>query len=158
MSRQLGIGIGLACVAAIAFVLWPDPAPEGPEGGRADAPQREEAPAAPAEPKPLAPGADHAIESGQTLDLDSAALPDDRPLVLQLELGEPSRDLEPRPVRIIGPDGRLFHTHGPVDESDRLSARIEVDSEWLTPGRYIVEVKTTERTHFPLRRYALEIR
>ena len=27
-----------------------------------------------------------------------------------------------------------------------------------TPGRYVVEIKTTEITHFPVRRYAIEVR
>jgi hypothetical protein len=100
---------------------------------------------------------DHAIESGTTLGLAVEQLPSGRPLVLALELGVPSADLEPRPVRVIAPDGRLLHAGGPVDPDSRRSASLSIDPAWLTPGRYIVEVRTTERTHIPLRRYAIEV-
>ena len=70
----------------------------------------------------------------------------------------PSADDEPRPVRLIGPDGRVLETVGALDTDDRRSARVEIDPAFLRPGRYVVEMKTTERSHFPLRRYALEVR
>ncbi|MDJ0852088.1 MAG: hypothetical protein QNK04_27275 [Myxococcota bacterium] len=160
MSRRLAIASGLAVAATLAFLLWPDgPAEDrGGVGEPAPAGAAEE----PSDDPPLDwradVHADHAIASGETLQIETAELPADRPLLLQLVLGEPSRDLEARPVRVIAPDGRLLHTRGPVDERDRLSAMIEIEPEWLKPGRYIVEVKTTEKTHFPLRRYALEVR
>ncbi len=47
---------------------------------------------------------------------------------------------------------------GALHEADRRSARFELQADWLSPGRYIIEMKTTERTHFPLRRYVLEVR
>ena len=35
---------------------------------------------------------------------------------------------------------------------------IEVPAEFLSPGRYLVEVKTTEATHYPLLRYVIVVR
>ena len=41
----------------------------------------------------------------------------------------------------------------------RGTTLVDVDTGWLRPsGRYLIEVKTLERSHFPLRRYALEVR
>ena len=79
-------------------------------------------------------------------------------MVLRLVLGEPSRSEEPRPVRVLSLDSRVFEGQG-ILGSDLADARFEIDPAFLaTPGRYIVEVKTTEQSHFPLRRYALEVR
>ena len=33
-----------------------------------------------------------------------------------------------------------------------------LDPEWLQPGRYLIEIRTAEKIHFPLRRYVLEVR
>jgi hypothetical protein len=76
---------------------------------------------------------------------------------VRLDLGVASATDEPRPVRLIGPGGFVRHGEGAVGEG-RASARYEIDPTWLAPGRYIIEVKTTEPSHFPLRRYALEVR
>ncbi len=159
MRRALGVGLGLACAGALALLVWPRSPAESPqsppafreEQAASDAPR----PAAAARPQGRA---DHALASGETLEIAASELPVGRPLVLQLALGEPSRGAEPRPVRILATDGRMLHARGPLAESDRMSTRVEIDPEWLTPGRYIVEVKTTEPSHFPLRRYALEVR
>jgi hypothetical protein len=141
-----GLGAAVLLVGGFTLLLWPGAGPElttsrpGTRwvGGTAEL--------------------DQAIASGATLTVDRAGLPSGRPLVLALELGVPSADLEPRPVRVIAPDGRLLETSGPVDPEDRLTTSLSIDPDWLTPGRYIVEVKTTERAHFPLRRYAIEVK
>ena len=158
MRTALGAGVGLACTGALALLIWPRSPGESPEGP----PAFREAPAAgDASRRATAEGpqrrADHALASGETLQIAVSELPAGRPLVLQLALAEPSRGPEPRPVRILATDGRMLHARGPLAEPDRMSTRVEIDPEWLTPGRYIVEVKTTERSHFPLRRYALEV-
>ena len=139
-TRMLGgIGAAVLLVGGFTALLWPDP---GPALARSVVTRA---------------GLDHTIASGATLAVDPGELRSGRPLRLALELGVPSADLEPRPVRVIAPDGRLLETVGPVDPDDRLTTSLSIDPDWLTPGRYIVEVKTTERTHFPLRRYAIEI-
>jgi len=84
--------------------------------------------------------------------------PATKPQLLHLVLGEPSRSQDPRPVRVISTDRRVFEGQGILGEG-LADARFEIDPEFLRkPGRYIVEVKTTEQTHFPLRRYAVEVR
>jgi hypothetical protein len=45
-----------------------------------------------------------------------------------------------------------------VPGPDRTIASVALEVEWLSPGSYLIELQTTERTHMPLRRYLLEIR
>jgi hypothetical protein len=158
MRRALWIGLAITSVAAVAIVLWAGSPDGGGEVTASSRPPPAESIARAPEPAPEASAFDHVIESGETLALDSASLPSGRPLVLKLALGEPSRSADPRPVRVIAPDGRLLHLSGALVADDRRSAEVEIDPDWLAPGRYVVEVKTTEKSHFPLRRYALEVR
>ena len=77
---------------------------------------------------------------------------------VSLGLPEPSADAEPRPVRLVSqPDHRILELAGAL-EADRRAATIEVDPGYLQPGTYLVEMKTTERSHFPLRRYFIVVR
>jgi len=102
--------------------------------------------------------ADLTLLSGETLEISADALPAGRAVALNLQLTEPSADGDPLAGRILS-EGRV-----PLDLSaailgeDRRTARVEIEAGWLSPGRYVIEVQTTERTHFPLRRYALEVR
>ena len=95
--------------------------------------------------------------SGETIVFQAAKLEPGRPVELSLDLEVASQNDEPRPVRIIGPDGKVRERRAPLAD-ERRSARFDVDSEWLVPGRHIIEVRTTELSHFPLRRYAVEVR
>jgi hypothetical protein len=97
------------------------------------------------------------MAAGETIEIDSKSLEPGRPVVVRLDLGEPSRTDEPRPVRIYGPGGFVREGQGALG-GGRASARYEIDPAWLVPGRYVIEVKTTELSHFPLRRYAVEVR
>jgi hypothetical protein len=105
----------------------------------------------------IGPG-DLTIFSGETLEIPADALPAGRVVALNLQLAEPSANRDPLAGRILS-EGRV-----PLDLSaailgeDRHIARVEIEANWLSPGRYVIEVRTTERTHFPLRRYALEVR
>ena len=139
---------------------------------RRPAPETEAAAAAPAAPAPV-PAVVHPVppraalpdEAGElriaaheTIQLDAASLVPGRPVVLRLVLGEPSRTQDPRPVRVISSDRRVLEGEGILGEG-LADARFEIDPVFLqVPGRYIVEVKTTEQSHFPLRRYAIEVR
>ena len=69
-----------------------------------------------------------------------------------------SADDSPRPVRLVSqPDHRILEIDGAI-ESGRNAATIAVDSGYLQPGTYLVEIKTTEQSHFPLRRYFIIVR
>jgi hypothetical protein len=78
-------------------------------------------------------------------------------LSLDLRMPADAVGTEPPPVRVVAPDGRLLHAEGSIGENPG-SVGLALDTAWLLPGRYVIEVKTVERSHFPLRRYALEVR
>ncbi len=142
----------LAALVGVLLFASGDPGPgRGPD------------PAAPpaAGPGPTQPGAaaepgSLAVDSGQTLRLPAARLAQAR-LAVDLLFPEPSTSAGPLSARILAPDGRVLELEAAVGGADRRRASIEIDSAWLSPGRYIVELQTTERSHFPLRRYALEV-
>jgi len=155
--------IALAATAGAALPLllsgrWrsapPPPAPE---------PIAAPAPALPPLPFPPQPGVPDAagelrIASNQAIEIEAASLVPGKPVVVRLVLGEPSRDAAPRPVRVISEDRRVLEGEGALGEG-LADARFEIDSAFLTrPGRYVIEIKTTELSHFPLRRYALVVR
>jgi hypothetical protein len=113
---------------------------------------------APAEPAPVATSESHPVAAGATLQLDRAAFPKSGPVRVSLGLPETSADAEPRPVRVVSqPDHRILELPGALD-SGRTAATIEMDADYLQPGTYLVEVQTTERSHFPLRRYFIIVR
>jgi hypothetical protein len=131
-------------------VAPPAPAPAAPA----------EAPPPPAAPRPAVPDAagELRIASHETIQIDAASLVPGKPVVLRLVLGEPSKNGDPRPVRVFSADRRVFEGQGVLGES-LSDARFEIDPAFLSvPGRYVVEIKTTELSHFPLRRYGLEVR
>jgi hypothetical protein len=45
-----------------------------------------------------------------------------------------------------------------VVATDRGEVRVEIENGWLSPGRYLIEIETTEKSHLALRRYVLEVR
>lgn len=153
-------GVALAVAAWLALLggggsdapdpgALPIPAPTATEPALAS-------PAAPA--PPAAPATSHAVAPSGTLVLERAAFPTSGPVRVSLELPEMSADAEPRPVRLVSqPDHRILELPGAL-ESGRTAAAIEVDPGYLQPGTYLVEVQTTERSHFPLRRYFIIVR
>jgi hypothetical protein len=98
-----------------------------------------------------------AVASGEAVELDSRTLAPGKPVVLRLLLAEPSRTAEPLAGRLIGTDGRTLDLAGALG-ADRLDARVEVDPGFLRPGRYMLEVATTEQSHFPRRRYVIIVK
>ncbi len=151
--RNRRIVLVLCAVAALA-VLWlrvsrqNEAAAPAPAPVVAVAPPPAEIPALPSNPR---------IESGGTLTIDSRALEPGKPLVVKLVLGEPSRSDEALAVRMLSEHDGVHEGAGALS-SERTDVSFAINPAWLHPGRYIVEVKTTEQTHFPLRRYVIEVR
>jgi hypothetical protein len=102
------------------------------------------------------------IAPAQTVAIDRRELPDTGVVQVDLVLGEPSENREPLSGRIlsIDPDrpDRVRDLSGEIVGEERGSARIGVSAEFLTPDTYLIEIRTTEKSHFPLRRYRLEVR
>jgi hypothetical protein len=116
------------------------------------------APAPPADPTMARATGTPLAKAGGTLQIDRASFPASGPVRVSLELPVASADDSPRPVRLVSqPDHRILEINGAVG-SDRSAATIDVDAGYLQPGTYLVEMKTTEASHFPLRRYFIVVR
>jgi hypothetical protein len=156
-KTRVAIALGIAAAIGISLLLLMRNA-AGPDGEESRTPAS--ATPAPVEaPAGIAAGGggELRVAAGETLVLEPAAREPGRPVVLQLVLGEPSLTAEPRAVRVLGPNGRMLEGEASLGD-DRMDARFEIDPAWLSPGHYLVEVQTTERSHFPVRRYVLEVR
>ncbi len=79
------------------------------------------------------------------------------PVGLSLLFPEPTHADELR-VTVLSTEGRMLDTMATIDAKDRRSAFVEIDSSFLSPGRYVVQLHTVEQTIFQVRRYVLEIR
>jgi hypothetical protein len=164
--RRVAAGGAIAVAVAVGLrVFWSPVSPDNASSGAAEESLPRAAvasdPPTPPEAAPEPPDPDLeglVLRSGATLEIARASLSSDEPVIVNLLLPEPSRTSEPLAVRVLAFDGRTLETRGALHEADRRSARFELQADWLSPGRYIIEMKTTERTHFPLRRYALEVR
>jgi hypothetical protein len=159
MRRKLPWLAGLVVVAVIAAGVW---LTEGRSGQRVEADARAGARKDPVEATPpsVHTGAGETptrLAMGTLLSLDSDALPFDEDLALALELPDEARGEGPRDVRVLAPDGRELKTTATPLPGAGSGVQLAIDPGWLRPGRYLIEVQTAEQTHFPLRRYVLEI-
>jgi hypothetical protein len=146
-------------LAVVAGYLLPSGDDEGAAPPVAALPERATNPVAqpPAAP-PAAPDPAQPVDPSTTIQLSRDKFPESGPVSVSLRLHEPSADATPRPVRIVSVrDQRVLETEGRLDDA-RSAATIEVDPEWLQPGPYLVEVKTTESSPLPLRRYVIVVR
>ena len=82
----------------------------------------------------------------------------DRPVELALVLAEPAAGVAPLSLRILDGNGRELRLHANISGDDRMSASLKIEPGWLSPGAYLIHLRTTERTHFPLRRYPFVVR
>jgi len=97
------------------------------------------------------------LAAGKTLLVSLESLRSIGTLVVPLRLGQPEIPGSTLEGRILT-EGRVLELSAAVGDESTDVAQIEVASDFLTPGRYIVEIKTSERSHFPMRRYAIEVR
>jgi len=149
---------GVAGIAAVAFGAWWLLA--GPSGEPSQR-RRVEPPAVDVTPRAAGP-AGWVIQPAQTVALDRDELPMTGRVGVDLVLGEPSADARPLWGRILSFDvdreNRVRELEAAVVGDDRTRARIQVPVDFLTRDTYLIEVKTTEKTALPLRRYRLEVR
>lgn len=161
---RFGLAGVLLAAATVGFLVWWAPASEQEGSARLGegTPSR---PAAAREASPVAPLVDLretsletlSIRSGDTLEIPAGTLAGDEPTVMDLLFPKPTEAAQ-LPVRVLAFDGRQLESRGAIRADDRRSASVEIPAGWLSPGRYLIELKTTEQTHFPLRRYVVEVR
>jgi hypothetical protein len=165
-GRHTGAWIlgAVAAAAAIGLAVWRLDAP---------APMPPEAPAAQAAPEPIATpttpeatpelplepsAASYRIAERGRIAISSATFEPGVPVALDLDLPDDVRGVDARPVRIAAVDGRLLRTTASLLAEPGSGVRLELEPDWLLPGRYLIEVTTAEKVHFPTRRYVLEVR
>ena len=114
----------------------------------------------PANPnEPEAERVDFDLTAGETMSVAVKDLPTERPLALNLLLPAALPSADVLPARIVAMDGsRELKLPDAVVANDRGKVQVQIESGWLSPGRYRIEIKTTEPSHLALRRYLLEIR
>jgi len=154
------VGLPLAALVAFAIGVWraepPQPPGEGAGGEPGGAP---EAPASPTPPGPAKqPAADFRIPDRGRLSLEAKDLPASGSVAIALDLPDEARGAEARSVQVASTDGRALQTVATIEPGEGSGVRIQLDAAWLAPGRYMIQVETNEKTHFPLRRYVLEVR
>jgi len=162
-SKRLYGAIAAGALVALAAVLWATR--EGGDEPDATAPATSSAaaPSAPSPPPAAAPEAPRVRRPSQRiadkgrLRIDREALRDGDVLALGLDLPDEARGHGPRPVKIVDVTGRVLDLEGlPVDGAGS-GLRLEIDPEWLVPGRYLVQVGTQGSSPLAVRRYVLEV-
>lgn len=176
-GRGWGLALGTAAAMA-AIALWvatrpvAAPPPEGaPSGGdapttaarEADAAARGESDRAPDDARePAPPGPAPLVRSGETLALDAARVAERATFAVRVALPTPPPGAPPARARLLGdgiePQWREVRVAPGADAGADGEATIELFAPELVPGRYVIEVETRERSHMPLRRYAIEVR
>lgn len=58
-------------------------------------------------------------------------------------------------TRVMSEGREMLELEGRVGGPDRNVVRIDVPAGWFEPGSYLIEVRTGETSHAPLRRFAL---
>jgi hypothetical protein len=152
----LGIGIGIGYWQARP----PAPAPAASDApARAPAaPPPAAAPEAPAAPAAGAPAPVHRISDKGRISVALDDLREGDVYALGLDMPDEMRGQGDRPVKVIDVKGRVFETTSVAIAGAGGGVRIEIDPEWLAPGRYMIQVETAEKRPMALRRYVLEVR
>ena len=101
---------------------------------------------------------DFDLIAGETTSIAAQDLPTERPLVLNLLLPASLPSADALPVRILSMDGSgELKLPDAVVAADGDRVRVQIESGWLSPGSYRIEIETSERSHLTLRRYLLEV-
>lgn len=163
-TKRAVIFAGLVAAAVLLFLLLRPSAPPAPEGQplplHPEPTQAREtpAPSEPApEPTPVAVRENAVqLEPGRTLPIDASTLPSVSDLTVDLPLPAEAARSPELAVRVIDPSGGVFEA---TAQTGGVGARFALPAAQLARrGRYIVEIETTDESHFPLRRYAIELR
>lgn len=102
--------------------------------------------------------ADFMLQTAEMAVIRSSEFPPDRPVRLGLMLPVPATRFEPLRAKIVDADGRTLDAKAFVQGAEKGIANLEIETDWLSPGRYLIHLTTQELAALPLRRYPLEVR
>jgi hypothetical protein len=151
-------GAAVVIIAVVALLALSDRS-DAPSNPASDVVEERAAAAPPSESAAAIelPTALH-LGLGEDREIAAADLPSGQPFLLSLTVPAVSDGVGELPVRLIAEDGRVLELMGAVAPDEREQASVPIEANWLNrPGRYIIEVKTTEKSHMPLRRYAIVV-
>ena len=155
-SNRVGATVcGAAVIVALAvWLAWPASSPREAESSPRARAEGSASEAREAQPRPTLSGG--SVAPAKTIVVFADDLPERGDFLLELELAVPSRTGEPLVGRVISSDSREYALSATIRGEDRLRASVAIPTEFLAaPDRYIVEIKTTEQSHFPIRRYVI---
>jgi hypothetical protein len=156
------LGAGLLIVAVVRSIRVTEPEQTGPTDDRVGirSIKVKTVDAHPANPNESAvERIDFDLTAGETISIAAQDLPTERPLALNLLLPAALPSTDALPARIIAMDGsRELKLLDAVVADDRDKVQLRIESGWLSPGRYLIELETTEQSHLAVRRYVIEIR
>jgi hypothetical protein len=78
-------------------------------------------------------------------------------LAIGLAMPDEARGEAPRRIKVADVSGRAMEGRGVAIDGAGNGLRLEVDPNWLRPGRYLIQVETAEQKPLALRRYVLEV-
>jgi hypothetical protein len=110
---------------------------------------------------PIAPPPDYHIEEGGRLSLDAVSVRGRGVVTLGLALEKEALGGGKNPLSAVvvsAADGRRLELSATPEAGLESGVRLEVDSSWLEPGLYMIQIRTAEKTALPLRRFVLEVR
>jgi hypothetical protein len=162
-----GVALAVAAGAWLGVTRSADDTQVMRESGGAAAP----APAA-TEPEPVPAHRaridsppDHHIAEGGRLSLGATSLPEDGVVMFGLALGKAALGEGGEPLSAVivsASDGRRLELSAtpvagalPGMES---GVRLDVETTWLTPGLYMIQLRTREKSALAVRRYVLEVK
>jgi hypothetical protein len=161
-SAIIGVSVSAVALLAVWLIVGPfaDPTDlnELPEPTIAlpVAPVAE--PPEPAMPLPAPDAAITLTSGGISEPLIAASFAPDALLNVDLALPISIPESGPLWARVVAAGREPLMLDGLVRGADRNTVRVEVPAGWLVPGDYLVEIKTPERTHLPLRRFAFSVK
>lgn len=161
-SRRIGLWIGGAVLVVGLVALWALPESErsvppgvpAPETAGVRSPEPGERNDPPPRPVSLREGPLR-LESGDVVEIDRRELTGDVPVAIELVL---PAGVGAQSGRIVTPGaGELRLDDELAGQSDTVSLALPA-AQLREPGRYLLEVRTDERSPLPLRRFAIEVR
>jgi len=161
------LAIATAIIAAGALLFWLARAPDDELPAARSLPDATEADAPGTEAEPAGGSAESAssitaprivIPDKGRLEVDRETLRKGSVVALGLDMPDDVRAEGPLATTVVDVTReRVLEVEAVPVSGAGTGVQLEIDTEWLEPGPYMIQVKTNEKSHLPIRRYVLEV-